>query len=170
MSNQANQSKAIYLKALKQWVPVTDEYYDQHRREIDAYIHRMRSHKCCRCPKNKWWLCDMDCWTCEFRCGSESASLDDPVGGDAEDITLGDTIADDSEDILSILADQELLARLFEALDQIDPTRSEICKLWAGGMTERDIAKRLGIKRQSTVNYQRNKALQELRELLNDLI
>ena len=83
---------------------------------------------------------------------------------------MGDTIADDSEDILSILADQELLARLFEALDQIDPTRSEICKLWAGGMTERDIAKTLGIKRQSTVNYQRNKALQELRELLKDLI
>ncbi len=101
----------------------------------------------------------MDCWTCEFRCGSESASLDDPVGGDTEDITLGDTIADDSEDILSILADQELLARLFEALDQIDPTRSKICKLWAGGMTERDIAKTLGIKRQSTVNYQPNRKL-----------
>ena len=112
----------------------------------------------------------MDCWTCEFRCGSESVSLDDPVGSDIEDVTLGDTIADDSEDILSILADQELLARLFEALDQIDPTRSKICKLWAGGMTERDIAKTLGIKRQSTVNYQRNKALQELRELLKDLI
>ena len=37
-------------------------------------------------------------------------------------------------------------------------------------MTERDIAKTLGIKRQSTVNYQRNKALQELRERLKDLI
>lgn len=45
MANKDNLSKTIYLKALKQWMPVTDEYYDQHRREVDAYIHRMRSQR-----------------------------------------------------------------------------------------------------------------------------
>ena len=47
MSKEVN-SKAIYLKSMERWVPVSDEYYDIHRREIDAYIHRMRNHGCCR--------------------------------------------------------------------------------------------------------------------------
>lgn len=37
---------------MKRGVPVSDEYYDIHRREIDAYIHRMRNHGCCKCPND----------------------------------------------------------------------------------------------------------------------
>ena len=79
MPSNENNNKSIYLKSTRQWVPVSDELYDEYRREIDAYIHKMRSHKCCRCPKSKWWLCDKDCWTCAFHCSDEFTSLDAPI-------------------------------------------------------------------------------------------
>lgn len=171
MSSNENNNKSIYLKSTRQWVPVSDELYDEYRREIDAYIHKMRSHKCCRCPKSKWWLCDKDCWTCAFHCSDEFTSLDAPINDniDSDDITLCDTIADDSPSIESIIYDQELLNRLFEALNSIDPDRGRICKLWANGMSERDIADRLG-KPQTTINYQKKKAFEELREILKNFI
>lgn len=115
MSKEVN-SKAIYLKSMKRWVPVSDEYYDIHRREIDAYIHRMRNHGCCKCPKSRWWLCDEDCWNCEFRCGEECISLETPCGENTEDISLGDSIADGCSDLQSIIEDRELLCKLFDAL------------------------------------------------------
>ena len=171
MSSNENNNKSIYLKSTRQWVPVSDELYDEYRREIDAYIHKMRSHKCCRCPKSKWWLCDKDCWICAFHCSDEFTSLDAPINDntDSDDITLCDTIADDSPSIESIIYDQELLNRLFEALNSIDPDRGCICKLWANGMSERDIADRLG-KPHTTINYQKKKAFEELREILKNFM
>lgn len=169
MSKEVN-SKAIYLKSMKRWVPVSDEYYDIHRREIDAYIHRMRNHGCCRCPKSRWWLCDEDCWNCEFRCGEEYISLETPCGENTEDISLGDSIADGCSDLQSIIEDRELLCKLFDALKNIDPKRSEICRMWANGMSERDIADKLGYKSRNSVFKYRKQGLKELKEILKNYI
>lgn len=164
MANNENLSKAIYLKSTREWVPVSDEVYDEHRREIDAYIHRMRSHKCCRCPKSRWWLCDKDCWTCEFRCGSEFAPLDAPVGDEeTEDITLGDTVADDAPSIDSIVCDKAELDQLFARLNQLMPEAAEIGKLRLAGLNDSTIADILGIKRTTF-----RSRLQKAKELLAD--
>lgn len=157
-----NTSKAIYLKSALQWVPVSDKFYDEHRRDIDAYIHKMREHKCCRCPKSKWWLCDKDCWTCEFRCGSEYASLEAPVGDeDTEDITLGDTIADDASSIDSVICDKAELDQLFTRLNQIMPEAAEIGRLRLVGLNDEAIAEAIGIKR-TTFRSRLQKAKEQL--------
>ena len=164
MANNENLSKAIFLKSTRQWVPVSDELYDEHRREIDAFIHRMRDHKCCRCPKSKWWLCDKDCWTCEFHCGSEFASLDTPIDNEeTEDITLGDTVADDAPSIDSIVCDKAELDQLFARLNQLMPEAAEIGKLRLSGLNDSAIADTLGIKRTTF-----RSRLQKVKEQLAD--
>ena len=164
MLNNENLSKSIYLKSTRQWVPVSDELYDEHRREIDAHIHRMRSHKRCRCPKSKWWLCDKDCVTCEFCCGSEFASLDAPVGAEEpEDITLGDTVADGAPSIESIVCDKAELDQLFARLNQLMPEAVEIGKLRLAGLNDGAIADIIGIKRTTF-----RSRLQKVKEMLAD--
>lgn len=76
MQNKDNQSKRIYLKATRQWVEVSEEYYRDHTRYHDALRKRQQSHGQCVCPKNKFWLCDGDCLTCEFRRAGDMLSLD----------------------------------------------------------------------------------------------
>lgn len=48
MSNQANQNqpaeRAIYLKDLHQWVPVSKVDYDNYYRDINAYRRRQQEH------------------------------------------------------------------------------------------------------------------------------
>ena len=43
MQNKDNQSKRIYLKATRQWVDVSEEYYRDHTRYHDALRKRQQS-------------------------------------------------------------------------------------------------------------------------------
>lgn len=78
MQNNVNQSKKfrIYLKSSRQWVEVSEEVYREHYRYYDAFRKRHQAHGQCACPKNKFWLCDGDCLTCEFRRAGDMLSLD----------------------------------------------------------------------------------------------
>ena len=78
MQNRVNQSKSkrIYLKATHQWVEVSEEYYRDHTRHYDAFRKRQQSHGQCVCPKKKFWLCDGDCFNCEFHRAGDQLSLD----------------------------------------------------------------------------------------------
>ena len=76
MQNKDNQSKRIYLKATRKWVEVSEEYYRDHTHYYDAFRKRHQSHGQCVCPKNKFWLCDGDCYNCEFRRAGDMLSLD----------------------------------------------------------------------------------------------
>ena len=78
MQKKDNQRKPyrIYLKATREWVEVSEEVYKEHTRFHDAFRKRHQSHGQCVCPKNKFWLCDADCLTCEFRRAGDHISLD----------------------------------------------------------------------------------------------
>lgn len=78
MQSNVNQSKQfrIYLKSSRQWVEVPEEVYREHYRYYDAFRKRHQAHGQCACPKNKFWLCDGDCLTCEFRRAGDMLSLD----------------------------------------------------------------------------------------------
>ena len=91
------------------------------------------------------------------------------IGGEEDELTLGDTLADDAPSAESILMDKELLDALYEELNRLDPDGRRICELIMQGKTEREIAADMG-KRQSTINYQKNKAFSILREALKDFI
>ena len=69
MANNANQSKTyrIYLKSTKEWVEVPEEFYREQKSYWDAFRKKAQYHGQCICPKSKFWLCDGDCFNCEFR-------------------------------------------------------------------------------------------------------
>lgn len=96
MSKNANQSKEprrIYIRSQCRWQEVPEEVYQEHIRFHDTYRHRMQDRGLCCCPRNKWWVCDADCLTCEYRNADVIASLDSPIGEEDDDLILMDTIA-----------------------------------------------------------------------------
>ena len=121
------------------------------------------------CTKAQLWKCDGVCPGCPFYVTGKKVSIDTPIGGEDDELTLGDTLADDAPSAESILMDKELLDALYEELNRLDPDGRRICELIMQGKTEREIAADMG-KRQSTINYQKNKVFSILREALKDFI
>lgn len=170
MENHGPNESKIYLKREKRWITVDQEVHRNYDRMNDTYRHRKQAHKCCRCPKDKSWLCDSDCENCEFKCGSEFLSLDAVINpdSDSDPITLGDTIPDDTPSIEEIIEQKQRLAGLYTALEKLDPDMHRLLCLYMEGKTEREIAAITGATKQSTVNYRKKKALEAMRDLLGD--
>ena len=112
----------------------------------------------------------MDCGVCEFQCAnSKYISIDAQVGEGDDACLIANAIPDDSGDVEEALMLTELFAALHEELKKLDPDGRRICELIMEGRTEREIAADMG-KRQSTINYKKNKAFSILREALKDYI
>lgn len=160
----------IYLKAEKRWVSVSEEFHKAYFREIDLFRRKQIRRGFCKCPGSKWWLCDMDCGSCEFQCAnSRYISIDAEVGEGDDACAIINTIPDDSVDIEEAMMLAELFTALHEELEKLDPDGKRICELIMQDKTEREIAAEMGL-RQSTVNYKKNKAFSVLREALKDFI
>ena len=65
------QTKYIYIKSEQKWTEVSEEYYKEHIRFYNTFRKRQQSHGQCVCPKDKFWLCDGDCYNCEFEDSNE---------------------------------------------------------------------------------------------------
>lgn len=149
MSKKENQSKQyrVYLKATREWVEVSEEVYKEHIRFHDAYRKRHQSHGQCVCPKNKFWLCDGDCLTCEFRRAGDMLSLDYTVENEDGDVCSPlDNLADPAPSIEEIICDKSELDQLFACLNELMPEAAEIGKLRQDGLSDEAIAKIIGIK------------------------
>ena len=163
--------RAIYLKDLHEWVPVSKADYDNYYRDINAYRRRQQEHGRCVCPASKRYLCDMDCWTCRFHKAGDELSLDYTVTDeDGNKKSWLDDLADDTPSAHFILEERELLNALICKLDELDPDGRRICELLLQGKPEREIAAIMDISQQSTINYKKKKAFDALRELLRDYI
>lgn len=148
MQNKDNQSKRIYLKATRQWVEVSEEYYRDHTRYHDALRKRQQSHGQCVCPKSKFWLCDGDCLTCEFRRAGDMLSLDYTVENeDGNACSPLDNLADLAPSIEEIICDKAELDQLFARLNELMPEAVEIGRLRQDGLSDEAIAEMIGIKR-----------------------
>ena len=148
MQNKDNQSKRIYLKATRQWVDVSEEYYRDHTRYHDALRKRQQSHGQCVCPKSKFWLCDGDCLTCEFRRAGDMLSLDYTVENeDGNACSPLDNLADPAPSIEEIICDKAELDQLFARLNELMPEAVEIGRLRQDGLSDEAIAEMIGIKR-----------------------
>ena len=148
MQNKDNQSKRIYLKATRQWVEVSEEYYRDHTRYHDALRKRQQSHGQCVCPKSKFWLCDGDCLTCEFRRAGDMLSLDYTVENeDGNACSPLDNLADPAPSIEEIICDKAELDQLFARLNELMPEAVEIGRLRQDGLSDEAIAEMIGIKR-----------------------
>ncbi|NLM08051.1 MAG: bacterio-opsin activator [Clostridiales Family XIII bacterium] len=138
----------IYLKATRQWVKVSEEYYRNHTRYHDALRKRQQSHGQCVCPKNKFWLCDGDCLTCEFRRAGDMLSLDYTVENeDGDACSPLDNLADPAPSIEEIICDKAELDQLFARLNELMPEAVQIGKLRQDGLSDEAIAEIIGIKR-----------------------
>ena len=147
MSKNVNPYR-IYLKATRQWVEVSEEYYRDHTRYYDAFRKRHQSHGQCVCPKNKFWLCDGDCYNCEFRRAGDMLSLDYTVENEEGDTCSPlDELADPNPSIEDIICDKAELDQLFARLNELMPEAIKIGELRQEGLTDEAIAEIIGIKR-----------------------
>lgn len=150
MKTNVNQSKSkrIYLKATRQWVEVSEEYYRDHTRHYDAFRKRQQSHGQCVCPKNKFWLCDGDCFNCEFHRAGDQLSLDFTTENEEGDVCSPlDALADLSPSVEEVVCDKAELDQLFDRLNDLMPEAVQIGKLRQQGLSDEAIAKIIGIKR-----------------------
>lgn len=172
MENQNQPAeRAIYLKDLHQWVPVSKADYDNYYRDINAYRRRQQEHGRCICPASKRYLCDMDCCNCRFYKAGDELSLDFAIiDEDGNEKRWLDDLPDDGPSAQSILEERELLDALMLRLNELEPDSRRICELLLQEKSEREIAAIMGISQQSTINYKKCKALEMLRELLSDYI
>lgn len=162
MQNKDNQSKRIYLKATRKWVEVSEEYYRDHTHYYDAFRKRHQSHGQCVCPKNKFWLCDGDCYNCEFRRAGDMLSLDYTVENeDGDTCSPLDELADPSPSIEEIICDKAELDQLFVRLNELMPEAVQIGILRQDGLSDEAIAEIIGIKR-TTFLSRLKKAMEQL--------
>ncbi|MBQ9900759.1 MAG: sigma-70 family RNA polymerase sigma factor [Clostridia bacterium] len=156
----------VYIRKINTWVDVTKEQYYAYYRDVWATRKREQFYGRCRCPKSKMWICDGDCLSCAFRATGEIASLDSTFEDDEGNSTSQiEELQDEKPAAQAIMEDRELLAALYQKLEELDPDGRRICELIMEGKSERTIASELGISR-STYAYRRNKVLKLLREML----
>lgn len=159
------QNPFIYDRITKSKIPVSKEVRNAYYREAARIRMRAQAHGQCVCPQSEVWTCDGDCLVCEHRRSGDMASLDIPIGEDGED-TLLDMVPDETPSIESVVADRDLLDRLFARLRELDPDADTIIGMWQADWkaSDRAIAEALG-RPQRTFADQMRKYRTELRRI-----
>ena len=162
--------KQRYIKVNRELIPVTEEVYQTASRWKErARDHARRSGIC---GQNDYHRCKGDCATCPWQQqGHRTVSLNVLLSDKNENET---TLVSDSQPLMEdIVADQLMLEQLYQQLDQLIPDGSRVFQMRANNYTEREIARALGIKAQSTLNYRIRKMddyIRAHREELEDLL
>ena len=147
-----NNDKKYFIPVDGTPIEVSEEVYRAYYQPIWNTRYHAQKNGECRCTKAQLWKCDGVCPGCLFYAAGKKVSINTPIGGEE-----------------SIRMDKELLDTLYDELNRLDPDGRRICELIMQGKTEREIAADMG-KRQSTINYQKNKVFSILREALKDFI
>jgi len=144
-NNEKENQPFIYISATGEKIPVAKEVRDVYYNEAARIRMKAQAHGQCVCPQSKVWVCDGDCLVCEYRRSGDMASLDIPIGEDGEG-TLLDMVPDEAPSIESVIADRDLLDRLFARLRELDPDADTIIAMWMDDdkVSDRTIAKALG--------------------------
>ena len=167
MANNANQSKTyrIYLKATKEWVEVPEEFYREQTSYYDTFRNKAQYHGQCICPKSKFWLCDGDCFNCEFRRAGDMLSLDyENENEDGDTCSPLDSVPDPAPLMADVVADKLLLEQLIQRLRELDPEADLILQMLGEEKSDRSIAEKLG-RPQRTFARQMQRYRNELRKV-----
>lgn len=140
-----------------QKISVTEEIYRAYKRPLWAEHKRKEREKRCRAEKGN--RCMKDCSKCDKQRTGSTLSLDKF----AED---GFEVAD-SVDVAELVAEKLLFEALAAALDELDPQNKRIAKLYGEGLSERQIAKEVGLS-QKTVNNRKTRIFDQLHQRLKD--
>ena len=150
MANNVNQSKtySIYIKSTKEWVTVPEEFYREQTSYYDTFRKKKQYHGQCACPKSKFWLCDGDCFNCEFRRAGDMLSLDyENENEDGDSVSPLDAIPDTAPLVDEVVSDRVTLAKLFDRLAELMPEAEEIGRLRMNDLSDEAISDIIGIKR-----------------------
>lgn len=134
----SNEVKKIYHRASGQFFEVSEELYYSYYRDIWAEQKRAYRRGECSCPPYKLWICDADCVGCQYRQYSRCISLD------AEIERCGDRFSY-SEDAESLLIDEIEAEGIKSIIQSLNDTEKLIFKCVMQEITERNLAKLLGI-------------------------
>ena len=129
-----------------QAIEVSEEVYRAYCRPIWNTRYHAQKNGECRCTKAQIWKCNGVCPGCPFYAAGKKVSLDTAIGGEDDDLTLGDTLSDDAPTADSILMDEELLKALYDELNRLDPEGKRICELMMHH-SEREAAEIMGMAR-----------------------
>ena len=140
----ANQEKfQLYDRGTRMWFQVTAEQYEAYDLERTAFRKKMQGHGRCKCPRGKWWLCDMMCDDCEFRRAGDMLSLDAPEGDGS--ISMLDQMEAGGPRMEEVTADRDLLRSVMVRLRELDPEADMMLELWQenGKVSDRAMAEAL---------------------------
>ena len=141
-----NNDKKYFIPVDGTPIEVSEEVYRAYYRPIWNTRYHAQKNGECRCTKAQIWKSDGVCPGCPFYAAGKKVSLDTAIGGEDDDLTLGDTLADDAPTADSILMDEELLKALYDELDRLDPEGKRICELMMHH-SEREAAEIMGMAR-----------------------
>jgi len=147
-------------------IEVSEEVYRAYYQPIWNTRYHAQKNGECRCTKAQLWKCDGVCPGCPFYAAGKKVSIDTPIGGEDDELTLGDTLADDAPSAESILMDKELLDALYDELNRLDPEGKRICELLMYH-SEREAADIMGMAR-STFKRHWAKIQAELQDKLKE--
>lgn len=149
MQNTGNNSKRIYIKSSKTWMPVTDEQYKDHMRECDRVRKKMLSHHACSCPRSNFWECDGCCDDCRHQVKGSILSMDAPMRTDEseEEFSLYDIIGNPRAEFEDATVNQMFYHAVIKRLVEIYPQAIDIGNLRIQGKTDDEIADIIGVKR-----------------------
>jgi len=157
-----------YIKVNRELIPVTEEVYQVASRMKENERHRARRDG--KCGQSDYRYCSGDCGTCGwYQEGHQMLSMSKVFveNPEYEMPEKGTPLIDD------IIANKLLLEDLYHKLDELIPDGAQVFQMRAYNYSEREIAKALGIKAQSTLNYRIKKMdafIREHREELEDLL
>jgi len=160
--------KQRYIKVNRELIPVTEEVYQVASRMKENERHRARRDG--KCGQSDYRYCSGDCGTCGwYQEGHQMLSMSKVFveNPEYEMPEKGTPLIDD------IIANKLLLEDLYHKLDELIPDGAQVFQMRAYNYSEREIAKALGIKAQSTLNYRIKKMdafIREHREELEDLL
>jgi len=162
----SNEAKKYFIPIDGTPIEVSEEVYRAYYQPIwNTRYHAQKSGEC-HCTKAQLWKCDGVCPGCPFYAAGKKVSTDTPIGGEEDEITLGDTLADDAPVPDSILMDKELLDALYDELNHLDPEGKRICELLMYH-SERESADIMGMAR-STFKRHWAKIQTQLQDKLKD--
>lgn len=142
--------KQRYINVNHELIPVTEEVYKAFTRPNEK--ERFFARRDGKCGQSNYKLCSGDCASCPWQQeGHRFISMHKAFGPELERETPDINNASPSFD--DVVADRFLLEELYRQLDELIPDGARVFQLRAENYTEREIARELGIKAQSTLNY-----------------
>ena len=98
-----NNDKKYFIPVDGTPIEVSEEVYRAYYQPTWNTRYHAQKNGECRCTKAQLWKCDGVCPGCPFYAAGKKVSIDTPIGGEDDELTLGDTLADDAPSAESIL-------------------------------------------------------------------